>query len=395
MQWLLWPVLAWCSLVSANAQSLYPKDFAMMERVDGLIDEKQFEAAYTELMDARETVRGDFGRALVLQYLADIDLQLERYPNALRHLTAAYALNALSEQQQTNALYTLAQLHCMEEQWQRCADLISDWLNQVPSTEHRSSHYLLLAQANTAMEKWPLVIDPVGKAIALENPAPMDWYQFKVAAQVSLKRWQGAISTQKALLSLYPDQALQWRRLVSFQFEVKQFKEALASQRIGVEQGLLREEKDYRLLAQLMLQEGIPFHGARILEEGMSAGRVKLTEGNLQLLATGWQLARDNQRLLVALTKLNELAPSLQRLEQLARVQIETEQWESAQATLRQGIARYGKESQARLQLLLGITHIQLETYNEARAALVLASQDSVVGPSANSWLRYLEGIEG
>ncbi len=392
MRYLLILMLTVCSwTVSAKAQ-LSQAEYTLLTQAFKLIEEDKLSGAYQHLKQAQDQVRSDYAKALVAHNLGQVDLQRERYKGALGHLKKAYGFEALPPEQQVNLLHTLAQLSCMDDQWKNCINYMNSWMKQAPS-KIKGEDYLLLAQANSELDRWSQVVRPIGKAIATRRVAPENWYQMLVVAHVQLKQWKHAVKAQKRLLSHYSKKAANWRQLVSLHIQAKDTRSALADQRMGYERGILRKGSDHKLLAQMMLQRGIPYYAARVLQDGIDRGALKANVSNLRLLSRSWLQAKESKQALKVLARLNRVAPTYSSLNQMAQMQVELEKWSDAHKTLLRAL-KFGKGNQGRVQLMLGIVRIKLERFDEARQALSLASEDKRYASPAKSWLSFLKQIE-
>lgn len=391
MRHFLIAVLMLLPLMAQAEAQLSQRDYQLLTQALKFIEAEQYAEAHKYLMQAKSQVGSDYARALISHNLGQVELQRERYGKALGHLHDTYELNALPKEQQINLIRTLAQLNCIEENWNTCASLLEQWLHQAPGKVKGDDH-LLLAQAYSQLKKWSNVIKQVSAAIQSRDVAPENWYQLKVVAHIRLRQWRAAIREQKRLISHYADKPLHWRHLVSLQLEVKDQQAALATQRMGFERGLLRKASDYRLLAQMMLQDRIPYFAGLVIQEGLENGVLKPDKTNLQLLSSCWIQAQESKKAVTVLVQLNKLAPSRQNLTQLAHMQIELQDWQGAQMTLLKAL-KHSQGKQARLQLLLGITQINLESYDQARRALTAAAADKELKATADGWVRYLDQI--
>ena len=366
---------------AAKQPTLSEWDYKRLMQASKSIEAGQLVRAYKQLSEAKTEVGNDYARALVEHNLGLVELQRERYSQAVDHLTRAYQYAQLPDDQQANLTHTLAQLHCMEEKWRVCIDYLKQWMSHVPDKVKGTDH-LLLAQAYSQLEQWKLVIAPIATAIASRQPAPEDWYQLKVAAHVRLKQWQAAIEEQKRMMHHYGDKSRNWRQLVSLHSQSNDTKLALAAQRIGFERGLLREAKDYRLLAQMQLQAGMPFYAGQVMEQGIERGILKQTEKNLRILSHCWIQARESRKAVGVLQQLNKLSPDALSMTQLAQMQIDLQDWQAARITLKRAL-RLGKGKQGRLQLLLGVVDTKLQRFESARRALLAAAGDKQFKSSA------------
>jgi tetratricopeptide (TPR) repeat protein len=372
-------------------------DYNLLMQASKLIEESKLQPAYRLLDEARDKVKSDYARALVEHDMGHIRLLQDRYAQALGHLTTAYDAKKLPEEQQTHLAHSLAQLNCAVEKWKRCLSYLELWMLKVPESV-KAADYVMQAQAYAQLENWARVVKPIAKAVAASAIAPESWHQLEVSAHLQLQQWRSAIKAQKRLMRHYGDKPRNWRQLVSIHSMAKDYEAAMAVQRIGFERGLLRNEKDYLLLAQMMLQARIPYYAGKVLEAGLAKGVVKHNHKNLQLVSNAWIQAKENENAIASLARLVKVSPNRDTMMQLAQMQIEQQDWSSAQTTLRNALALKTKNrngTRERLHLLLGITEIKLKRYESARRALMAAAIDENLKPSVDSWMQYLKQVGG
>ncbi|MDI3324536.1 hypothetical protein QKW35_09125 [Pontibacterium granulatum] len=373
------------------ASQLPQRDYQLLMQASDLIGAEKYAEAYAHLLSVKEKVSSTYARALVSHNLGQVEVKRERYKQALGYLGEAYALNVLPRGQQTSLLKSLAQLNCIEEQWEDCIGYLKQWMLKMPDNVSGEDN-LLLAQAYSQTEQWSEVISPISRAIDSREVAPESWHQLKVIAHSRQSHWRAAIREQKRLISRYADRPGHWRQLVSLHLQAKDHKAALADQRIAFERGVLRERNDYHLLAQMMLRAQIPYFAGQVLEKGLARGVLEPDAKTLRLLSRSWIQARESTKAVNALEWLNDVAPTEQSLAQLARAQIDLQKWSAAQHTLQRAIESSQGE-QGQLQLLLGITRIKLKHYDKARKALVVAAKDKQLKTAAEGWVSYLDQI--
>lgn len=372
--------------------SLSQADYQLLSKAMKLMESSQYATAKPLLEKAASQVKSDYAKALVQHNLGQISLQQEAYQRAMGHLNKAYQFNALPSEQQINLLHTLGQLHCMQAQWKDCVKRINEWAGKAPSKVTPNDH-LMLAQAYSQLNNWHQVIPHISKAIAARKIAPLHWYQLKVAAHARLKQWKSAISVQQVVINHYATDAQQWRQLVSLYLQRNDQKGALATQRMGFARKLLRQGKDYRLLAQLMLNNHLPYQAAQTLAEGMRRNALQTDQRQLKLLAQAWINAKETQQAITTLAQLNKIAPSAKTLQQQAQLQIQQQQWHAAGKTLTQALAMSRGGQASELQLMRGIIFINLKDYPNARQALDLAASSKRWQKAAHNWLAYLNQI--
>ncbi|WP_154715133.1 tetratricopeptide repeat protein [Neptuniibacter caesariensis] len=381
-----------CLNANGASKALSQAEYKLLTSAHALMETGQWVTAQQQLEAAQPKMRSDYAKALLAHNLAQVSLQRERYKSAIKHLLTAQSLKALPENQQINILHTLGQLHCMEEAWKKCTFYLSDWMKTAPG-DVRANDHLLIAQAYSQLEKWHSVLPHIGKAIAQRNIAPENWYQLKIAAHINLKQWKSAAKVQQVLVKNYSTKAQHWRQLVSLHMQAGDRKAALATQRLGYQRKLLRNGKDHKLLAQLLLSHSIPFHAGEVMAAGLKRGVLKADRRNLELLGTAWIQAKENDKAVKVMERLYRVLPTEKNAQRLAQAQLQAEQWHGAEKTLLHALRSKPKKP-ATLQLMLGIARINLKHYPGARDALVEAGSHGQHKTAVNNWLRYLDQMD-
>lgn len=352
----------------------------------------QWKQANQQLLAAEQKVKSDYAKALVQHNLAQVALQQERYSSAIKYLKATQALKALPDAQQINLLRTLGQLYCMQEAWKSCVSNLQQWMAS-PGVSVKANDHLMMAQAYSQLKRWKSLLPHITKAIRYKGIAPESWYQLKIAAHIELKQWKQAAKQQQVVIQHYSSNPKQWRQLVSLQIQAGDRKSALATQRLGYERKLLVSGKDYELLAQLMLRSGIPYHAARVIEQGFQKGVIKQNAKNLRLLSSAWIRAQEKPKAIKVLSKLNSIAPSEKVSLQLAQIQLQEKRWNQAEKTLSNLLTRKPKKI-AQIKLMQGIAQINQKHFEQARISLAAAEGDAKYGKMAANWIRYLDQME-
>ena len=124
----------------------------------------------------------------------------------------------------------------------------------------------------------------------------------------------------------------------------------------------------------------------------MATGALAENKRHLNLLTQSWIRAREFEKAVVTLARLNEVAASEKSLTQLAHLQIQLQQWQAAETTLLKAFKRV-KEPAARLHLLLGIVRTNLQDYHLARQSFATAALDKTLEHQVDGWMRYLQQV--
>ncbi|MGB0733807.1 MAG: hypothetical protein ACPGPF_08570, partial [Pontibacterium sp.] len=213
--------------------------------------------------------------------------------------------------------------------------------------------------------------------------------QLKVVAHSELKQWKSAAKAQQTIVLHYGDQPTHWRQLVAYHLHAKQDKKALATQRLGVERGVLANRDDLLLLSQLLLNQKAPYQAAELLQAAIDNQTLAATGKNLRLVSQAWLAAKEYARAIAPLKRLYAIEKTAKNLGLLANAQILSNRWSAAATSLQNGLRGYDAPP-AHLVLLLGIAQLNLKHYQAAQQSFLRAAADQKQKRTAQGWLRYL-----
>ncbi len=108
--------------------------------------------------------------------------------------------------------------------------------------------------------------------------------------------------------------------------------------------------------------------------------------------------AKESDRAIASLQQLVKLESETEQrqkyLKQLAHLHMQARQWRSAQSVLQTALASAKSEDRGELQLLLGISRIQLKHYDRARKAFQAAAAQKTLAGRVEGWMKYLEQMQ-
>ena len=189
-------------------------------------------------------------------------------------------------------------------------------------------------------------------------------------------------------------------------------KQALEVLELAYIRGWLKKEDGLILLVQLMVTEGIPERGGRLLHEMLQQDSVELSESNWSLLASAWLQGRERLSAIMALENAALLSEkegsdntSDQRKDSKARaaklyyraaqLQFDEDQFAAAitsfQKSLTLGLS--GKKVGTAL-LMQGNSYFELADYKDAKLYFSKALAEPSSSNSARAWLDYMQQLE-
>lgn len=383
-----------CSLFSfvsfSYANSLSPYAYKKLQAVQKLIEEDAWIEAKAQLLIMEEELRSDFAKAIVRQTLGQVAVHEDDYPTALAYLTKAYEAKLLDDNNQQSLLHGIAQLHCGIEEWRACQTKLQSWIAS-NTQKARATDYVMLAQAFMATEDWAAMVPPLQTALSKRERAPIDWYRMLVAAQVYQEHWKEAVKAQRRLVNHYGDKAEEWRRLASFYMQLGDHKGALDSTRLPYQHGLEQKEQDYKRLAQLMNQDGMPYKAAIAIQEARKNETLEGSISNLQLEGALFAQAKEYEQAAAVFEELLKRAPKVTYVNKLVEIYFESQEWAAVEVLLKPWLK---KHSDNYLQYMLAISYVNRHEFDKAKQAFAEMPSDHAQVKSVESWLKYIAKVQ-
>ena len=130
------------------------------------------------------------------------------------------------------------------------------------------------------------------------------------------------------------------------------------------------------------------------MKAGLRGGIVESTGGNWRILAQAWQLAREDEKAIPALSHAAGLSDSGELNLRLAQSHQNLAQWQDCIDAARDGLRKGDLRRADQGSMILGACLFELDEYGQARTAFQSAEEDSRSRTSARSWIRYVNSEE-
>ena len=375
----------------ARQQTLSPFAWRQLNAIHEQIDRRQEAAALKSLQALLEQLPPDgYATALALQMLGYVQVDRGDYPAAIRAFDKSLALEQLPETSSQRLRYDLAQLYLATDQPDKAVSMLQTWFREADKPDAEA--WLLLGQAWAARKRYRKAIEALQHAIRLASHPRAEWYEALLAMHYELRDYRACVPVLEDLLRLFPERARYWPQLAAVQLAMEDEHAALDTLELAYRDGALKQETELLQLARLYLHGGIPYKGARLLEQEMKRGRIRDTAANRKLLAQAWSASKQRAQAIRALKRALEKNRSPELALQLVRWYFDGRDWKAATDTLRTLTARRLKaKTAAQAWLLLGISYYrqgQLEAAHDAfeRAAALAAGREM-----ARQWLEFLD----
>lgn len=364
---------------------------AIMGESEGNMDEAS--ARLNTLLENVEP--GTVDEALTLQTMGFFEMTRENFPIAIDHLKASLAVNKLPEGMVFNVGYMVAQLYAALDQFDEALAFAVPWFKSIE--EPKATQYIFMANIFAQTKRYEESIPYALKAIEVGEKPSESWYQLLAASYFELKQYENAANTLKKVLDIWPENPTYWEQLANVYMMLNDEWRALAVLKIAFSQNVLEKESTVKSLLQLAVNQGIPEHGARLLESAFSSQLIEENEEFLKMLAMSLVAAKERDKAINAYERLAAITDSGDYWVNIANIYIEKAEWKSAESSLLKALDKKlgdGLKSPGKAWLLLGITQVEQKKFNESKKSLRKSIAFKETEKSASRWLNYSDDME-
>lgn len=296
---------------------------------------------------------------------------------------------------EVGTLFTIAQLHFLQENWQKGIDTLNQWMavTEIPNT----NAYVLLANGYFQLKDYDRSLENIQIAIDREEAAgklPKEqWYNLARFIHFDRDNYAEALEILEILIMYYPKKQY-WVQASHLYGEQKDEARQLAILEATYEQNLLDKSQDLVLLSQLYLNAEVPYPAARTLEKGFEDEIVEDESKNYELAGVAWRQAQEVNKSLPMLEKAAAKSEKGELYARLGSVYLDVDKNREAVTALNKGLKRGGVKRTDQARLALGMAYFNLGEFNSARKAFREAAKDKRAKAFAQQWLKYINSEE-
>ena len=325
------------------------------------------------------------------------------------------------------ALFTLAQLNLVQENYAKGIELILQWMDQVETVTAQS--WSLLGQAYYQQGDFRKAMSSMETAISMseeEGYKPKEnWYVLLAACISELKVEIGEkkallqqLDIYEILVNLYPKK-LYFIQLGGTYGQLGREKDYMITLKAAHAKDLLDKESEYLALAQLLLLNQNPYWAAQVLISGqkkittytetvkdkITGEEVKVekkgpvvrdNEKNLKLLADSWRMAQEIDKAIPVLEQAAKLSKDGKSYVLLGNLYLAEDKLEKAVDSIKEGLKKGKIDKISQVHLTLGQAYFELQKFEDAKKEFRIAARDKdkKVKSTANNWIKYTENEE-
>ena len=325
------------------------------------------------------------------------------------------------------ALFTLAQLNLVKENYAKGISLILQWMDEVETVTAQA--WSLLGQAYFQQGNFKKAMSSMKTAISMseeEGYKPKEnWYVIVAACIGELKKEIGEknallqqLDIYEILVNLYPKK-LYFIQLGGTYGQLGRERDYMITLKAAHSKDLLDKESEYLALAQLLLLNKNPFWAAQVLVSGQkkittyqetvkdkATGKetkvdktgpvVKSNEKNLKLLADSWRMAQEIEKAIPVLEQAAALSKDGKSYVLLGNLYLSEDKLNEAVDAIKKGLKKGKIDKLSQVHLTLGQAYFELQKFDAAKKEFRIAARDKdkKIKTTANNWIKYTENEE-
>ena len=403
--------------VSASAnQSLSPKTYQALNDIQTLLSESKYTEVEEELLELEEDLSPGFGLALSYQIHAQLYLAQEDTAQAIVYFSKALKLEAMKATQAVSLATNVSQLYLADSNTTAAINVLLPRIAAAEKEKQGSTiamAYITLGSAYQVKGDFASSISWLQEGIARAKKPRENWLQMLMAAHYQLKQYPQAIALLDQLLVINETKEEYWLQQASLYQMQQKPKKALEVLELAYIRGRLEKKDGLILLVQLLVTQGAPERGGRLLHEMLQQDKVEITESNWSLLASAWIQGRERVSAIMALENAallsekesetavdkKEKTSSKNRAAKLyyraAQLQFDEDQFAASTANYQKSLKLGLNGKKVGIALLMqGNSYFELADYSDAKLYFSKALVEASSSNSARAWLDYMQQLE-
>lgn len=390
---------------SQQNQSLSPRTYQALTDLQGLLAEGKFDEVKEGVQDLEENLNPGFGLALTYQTHAQLLLAQENNEQAIVYFNKALALNAMKPEQAVSLATNVAQLYLAAGNMTAAIEVLQvriEAAEQAAPGSTLAMAFISLGSAYQLQQDFANAVIWLQQGIKRAKQPRENWLQMLMAAHYQLKEYALAVAVLDDLIVLNESKEEYWLQQASLYQMMDQPKRALQVLQLAHVRNVLVKEDGLIILVQLLITEGVPERGARILLDLLDTARIELTDDNWNLLASAWLQSRERKKAISAFLKVaelkraaNDLGAAADLYYRSAQLQFEASEFADAASSFALARSLGLSGNKVGLSLLMqGNAYFELENFVQAKVYFSKALNEASSTNTARAWLEYMEQLE-
>ncbi len=376
-----------------QAQAISRSVYAVIEKAQVLVDAEDFDGAIRLLTGLAEKDNlTEYEYANVYQYMGFCFHNKGDTKAALGVFAKILAIESLELQMRKRTLYTMAQLHTVEEQYDEALQRMDAWFDHEPTPLPNA--LIFYSQILYQLSRFDDMLPPIEEALAVAQERGLEvkeeWYSLLSFAYFQKEDFAKIRDINKILLANWPKKRY-WLYLANAYRELGDDGSLVAAYEMAYQQNMLDAEAELVTMSQLYLQSEVPLKAAKLLEAEMESGRIEKNAKNYRLLSQAWSLAREDARSVEPLKLSAEMDNDSDLFIRLANAYLNLGEHEKCVQAAIAGINIGDLRNPDHAQISLGMCLYNSHDYLASIRAFRVAAETPRSEPTARQWIRIAE----
>ena len=385
------------STFSYSQEAIQQWVYNMLERAQLNVDNgniEQAEKTYKDYAD-RSYSSNSYDHFVILRSYAYFLLSQDRNDEALVYLKKADKKKRMPPYDVFMLKFSLGQVLYVEGQRDAAKKSFLEWIKIGTDNEFDivPEGYATLATIYAQDSEWDNALKYI--TLALDNASTFveNWAQLKFAIHTEKKQYMEALEVAQDLVRFKPKNKSYIEQMSGIYNVIKFEEESLASLEFKLQQDLLKKPSEYINLANFYLYKGLPIDSAKVIEKGLKLGALENNIKHNELLSNAYIIAKDFNNAIKALINVTKISNDSKYDYRIGQIYLQNSEYKNAIKFLDLARKKGWSSKPGSLEMLIGISYIELDDFDNARIELAKAvslGKEKDVKP----WINYINSTE-
>jgi predicted Zn-dependent protease len=385
------------SLSLSSQEAIQQWVYNTLERAQLNVDNGNFEAAEKIYYDYATSSysSNSYDHFVILRSYAYFLLQQDRNDEALKYLQLADQKRKMPPLDVFNLKFILGQVLYAEGQRQEAKASFLEWVEIGTDNQFdlRPEGYATLATIYAQESNWDNALIYITLAIENSSIFVENWAQLKFAIHIQKEQYMPALEIAQDLVRIKPKNKAYIEQMAGVYNIIRFEEESLASLEFKLQQNLLKKPSEYINLANFYLYKGLPIDSSKVIKNGLLLGVLDNNIKNNELLSNAYIIAKDFENAVNSLINVTKLSDDPKYDYRIGQIYLQNSDYKNAIKFLKIARKKNWNGSKGSLEMLIGISYIELDDFNNARIelakAIALGKEDE-----AESWIDYMDSTD-
>ncbi|MBT4203210.1 MAG: tetratricopeptide repeat protein, partial [Rhodobiaceae bacterium] len=365
------------SLSLSSQEAIQQWVYNTLERAQLNVDNGNFEAAEKIYYDYATSSysSNSYDHFVILRSYAYFLLQQDRNDEALKYLQLADQKRKMPPLDVFNLKFILGQVLYAEGQRQEAKASFLEWVEIGTDNQFdlRPEGYATLATIYAQESNWDNALIYITLAIENSSIFVENWAQLKFAIHIQKEQYMPALEIAQDLVRIKPKNKAYIEQMAGVYNIIRFEEESLASLEFKLQQNLLKKPSEYINLANFYLYKGLPIDSSKVIKNGLLLGVLDNNIKNNELLSNAYIIAKDFDNAVNSLINVTKLSDDPKYDYRIGQIYLQNSDYKNAIKFLKIARKKNWNGSKGSLEMLIGISYIELDDFNNARIELAKA----------------------